>query len=572
MQLRVWLFGTFQVEQRNEDGQWKTIEKSKWEKQYTRPFFTRLLCSRGRRAQRGPLLDDLWPDPKRPDLIERYLSDAYYQLRTLLRPVEVVKSLDKGKAYELLDQSLLWCDADACQDLLQEAERIGRTSAEALLLLEQAQDYFTRGTFLESESGQWAHSRRGTMERLFHRCSLWLAEAYEQQGRIGQAEMVYSRLLEENPVDEDVLCRLLAVLYKQGMTSQMQQCYQQAKHHFQQEGLELLASTKALVKRLLNESRRIELYIPHEVPEPLIFDEKRQFFFASSAKNPSGFQELEQLSQRITSLDTDEETLTYFTNLAEICWHLSKGKDLNTARHVLEAYLPRVATLALPPSKQQHQIAGIAASGFLLGASLAGHHNDLQKRQYFSEQALVFGNIAQERNLQVAALRQLAATFDYQDLPYKVLDTYQHMLPYLHEVTPLLRARIYAGAAGIYAQLGYKQEALHFLSLAYENFPDQPEKDVSFLFADCGRFTRVLRDGLAHLELREPRGAERAFAQIDGLQPEIQLPERVRAEILHHQVATFTALERMEEACSYLEAAVSAALLYEESETLSRSV
>lgn len=124
-----------------------------------------------------------------------------------------------------------------------------------------------------------------------------------------------------------------------------------------------------------------------------------------------------------------------------------------------------------------------------------------------------------------------------------------------------LRARIYAGASGIYAQLGYKQEALRFLSLAYENFPPHPEHDPSFLFADCGYFTLVLWEGLTHLELHQPREAASAFERIDGLQMHIQLPERVRAEILNHQATTFTELRDLDRACAYLEAAAKLSLI-----------
>jgi tetratricopeptide (TPR) repeat protein len=252
--------------------------------------------------------------------------------------------------------------------------------------------------------------------------------------------------------------------------------------------------------------------------------------------------------------------LSSFENLTGICWKLSQGNDLDTANRVLWAYLPKLVSLALPPSPQQPTAAKIVSQSYLLAASLAGHHNDLKARQTFSEQALLFGNVAQDRNLQIAALRQLAATFDYQGRPDKVLQTYEQALPYLNEVSPLLCARIYAGVSGIYAELGYEQESLRFLSLAYENFPEHPEIDPSFLFADCGYFTLVIWDGLAHFELHQFREAAGAFARIDGLQSNIQVPERVRAEILNHQAATFTELGDMDQACIYLEAAVQTSL------------
>ena len=576
--VQVWLFGTFQVECRNEQGIWETSDKSHWEKGYTRPLFKRLLCASGRRVERLTLIDDVWPNPESPELVERYLNDAAYKLRKALRPAQVLKTFGHASGYALANQSQLWVDADACEALLKEAERIGRTSAPALPLLEQARAYFVRGDFLEGESGLWVYARRGTLELLHYRCRIWLAEAYEQQGLLGQAEMLYSGLLEDTPSDEDVLCRLMGLLHRQGMTHAALRCYEETKKHLKHLGQRLSPTTDAFAKRLLSEPRRVEVYgvartqqllsaggehyaiSPSFLPgthSSIEDDTYRVDINQASLKA----QALYQLSERITSFGTDKETLDYFAKLTEICWQLSKGNDLDTAEHVLQAYLPKMVSLALPPSQQQHTIAGIASSGYLLAASLAGHHNDLKARQHCSEQALLFGNIAHDRNLQIASMRQLAATFDYQDRPYKVLETYQQILPYLGEVSPLLRSRVYAGTSGIYAQLGCEQEALRFLSLAYEDFPGNPELDPSFLFADCGYFTLVLWDGLTHLELHQPREAEEAFAQIDGLQPKIQVPERVRAEILHHQAATFTDLRQMDQACDYLEAAVKASLI-----------
>src|SRR5579872_1181319 len=147
--VRVWLFGAFEVERRDGDGCWEPIEKSHWEKGYTRSLFKRLLSANGRRLERLSLIDDLWADPESPELVERYLNDAAYKLRKALRPEEVLKTFGHGSGYQLLGQSLLWIDTDACEALMGEAERIGRTSAPALPLLEQARTYFARGDFLE---------------------------------------------------------------------------------------------------------------------------------------------------------------------------------------------------------------------------------------------------------------------------------------------------------------------------------------------------------------------------------------------------------------------------------------
>src|ERR1039457_4812962 len=90
--VHVWLFGAFHVERRNEQGIWETSDKSHWEKGYTRPLFKRLLSAGGRRLERLTLIDDLWPHPESPELVERYLNDAAYTLRKALRPAQVLKT------------------------------------------------------------------------------------------------------------------------------------------------------------------------------------------------------------------------------------------------------------------------------------------------------------------------------------------------------------------------------------------------------------------------------------------------------------------------------------------------
>ena len=268
----------------------------------------------------------------------------------------------------------------------------------------------------------------------------------------------------------------------------------------------------------------------------------------------------ERYAKKNTIPEIDEETWTHFEQLIETCWHLSKGNVLEIVEPTLWAYLPKIAAIATHSAKQQRIAATITSQGYLLAAILAGHRDDLQERQSHCEQALSFGNIAEDRNLQVAALRQLALTYDYKERPRKALQTYEQALPHLNEVSPLLRSRMYAGLAGSYAQFEREQEALRCIRQAYESFPEQPEADPTFLYADCGYFTLVLWEGLMYLDLQQPKDADKVFTRIDGLQPKLRVPERVRIEFLNYQAETFVALRDMERSYAYLEAAVKASL------------
>ncbi len=212
-----------------------------------------LLCCPGRRGRREALLEMLWPESEIEQATAN-LNTATTKLRTLLRPAKGQESLllteDDATIYQLPDQSVLWVDSEAVHQALKQAERLGRASAEALPLLEEAISLASRGAFLEGEEGKWAAEKRATHERERYRGRIWLAESHVQQGMLGQAETVLTTMLDDDPFDEDVLCRLLKVLCGQGMTHQALLLYQRVHDFFAQEQMELSEATKTLAIQL----------------------------------------------------------------------------------------------------------------------------------------------------------------------------------------------------------------------------------------------------------------------------------------------------------------------------------
>ena len=265
------------------------------------------------------------------------------------------------------------------------------------------------------------------------------------------------------------------------------------------------------------------------------------------------------MSSKFTRID--QETLVHFATLTETCMNLSEGSQLEIAEHILWSYLPKVEAITQQSSEYQKQAAGIASQGYLIAASLVGHHNDLQARQRFSEQALIYGDLAQDNTLQVAALRQLAATFSYLKLPYQVMQTYQRALPFLDNVPPLLRSCIYAALSGVYAQFQQKQDAYHFIGFAYESFGEHQGDEPYFLRAiNASQNLLIHWDGKNHLLLGEPRMAEQVFMQLDVLDPDMKLPKRIRVEAINNRARMFIAVGNMEQACMYLAVAVKTAV------------
>lgn len=272
------------------------------------------------------------------------------------------------------------------------------------------------------------------------------------------------------------------------------------------------------------------------------------------------FQPFEQLSVPGQLPQISEQTLEHLVELTNTCWKLANGHDLEIAESVLSSYLPKVVPIAQQPSRYQRTAAGIASQGYLLSASLVGHRSDLSERERFCELALSFARVAENDDLQAAALRKLAITYDYKQRPGKALQMYQEAISSPEKVSPLLRACICEGLADTYAQYGKQKEALYFQGMARDSFPDDPRSDPTYFYSDGGPYTLSLWDGFIYLDLNQPKDAEKAFVKVDGLAPKIEVPERVRIEFLVYQSATYLMLNELEQSCIYLEAAVKAAV------------
>ena len=80
-----------------------------------------------------------------------------------------------------------------------------------------------------------------------------------------------------------------------------------------------------------------------------------------------------------------------------------------------------------------------------------------------------------------------------------------------------------------------EQKGLHYLDTAYEIFPNRPEDDPNYLFADAGIFTLELYEGLIYLDLKKGKEAYSAFSQIEKALSTIIVLERIRLEIVNHQ-------------------------------------
>ncbi len=471
--VRVWLLGPFVVHCRKDDGTWHEIDQATWDKySYGRPLLQRLLCSSRRRVERTTLIDDLWPRSDISASVERYPSDAAYHLRQILRISDIVKTYGNKSGYELQGQSVVWVDVDECEILLKEAERIGYTSAPALELLERAHEHFQRGGFLEGQPGQWCYARRATVERLAYRCHLWLAQAYEHQGMVGQAEIEYSRLLEEQPDDEDVLCLFISMLHRQGMTHQVRKCYEHIKQRLKQEGWQLSPATTTFIARILNSPRQIELSLTERIAQPFLpKDDERQAksnslpslpediidvqpggsqsmnslrryliqqtlgltgaTFVPTRQTPSTQLLLGRLSRALaTPLSPDEKTIQYLEKRTYSYWqdrHRATLPSYDLLVYVSEHFEKIIALLegSLLPSLRNHLCILASGTAQLLG-EIFFDLNDVQNEMACKKIAIIAAQEANSPALEAVAWGRMCFVWTYHNNPQEALKCVQN--------------------------------------------------------------------------------------------------------------------------------------------------
>lgn len=267
-----------------------------------------------------------------------------------------------------------------------------------------------------------------------------------------------------------------------------------------------------------------------------------------------------------------EELLPHCAAGLTACWHLSKGKELPLVQTVVSAYLPTLTNLARETSRYQKAAASLAAQAHMLSGLLSMHLDGHSASEFHYKEAVKYSQLTDDYNLQVISLKWLAYIFYVEKRPSKALDTYKQALPSLNQTLPRVRSTVYNGLSGVQAQYGLKQDALRSLGLAHENFFTQAEDEPAPLYLLSDRSTLIMVGGRTYNDLGQREDDTKAkkaqyekaldfFVQVASLQPGMQVPERIRLEILNNQARAAFGLRDLEQSSTYLEAAVTGALL-----------
>src|SRR5260221_4349045 len=214
-----------------------------------------LLCRANRRASRDELIEAIWPDHEAINAAHALDSAASVLRRHIVRTGEVgslLVTLRSGgeTIFKLAGQQRIWVDADALLSFLSKAMRAECQGQNPLPLLEEAYA-LAGGEFLEDDLyAEWAQSRRHTINGARHRVLFKLVDLYLKDERVGLAEELLFASLEEDPTDEDALCRLMVLLVEQGRRQEALHLYQYSEDVLQEEQTEPAVYTRELARRI----------------------------------------------------------------------------------------------------------------------------------------------------------------------------------------------------------------------------------------------------------------------------------------------------------------------------------
>ena len=255
----------------------------------------------------------------------------------------------------------------------------------------------------------------------------------------------------------------------------------------------------------------------------------------------------------------DEPTIAYLEQLITSYWQKSNESQTTVVEQALPFYLPKLTALAHQSSPYQRRAAHLTAQGYILAAEVDRANVGAMKA--YAQQGVLYAQIADDPNIQAAALKQQATMYLVDKAPDLALLKYTEALPLVQNISPLLQSRIYLGLASAYARCGspYKQDAQRYLGLARNGFPEQPESDANYLYTVCGRSVLHLYEALTYTDMHQPDDAWLSLSQVDGIHPKLPTPESTRIEIINLQARTAAAQGNMEQSITYWLAGIDAA-------------
>jgi tetratricopeptide (TPR) repeat protein len=223
------------------------------------------------------------------------------------------------------------------------------------------------------------------------------------------------------------------------------------------------------------------------------------------------------------------------------CWHLLRGSDLHTVDQILSTYILPLEGIAHRQSKYHQAAAALASQAHRICGIIALHRNQLKMREHHCKRALYYAGVASDTSSEASALISLASTYFYKSDPEQAVMIYERASALGTKLSRLQRSRVHAELSAVYGQLNREQDAIRSAGLAEQLYPDDPEQDPSFLYAEFTPASLTLEQGLAYLALADhhpthdyPQKAAHIFANLNN-KDSVGVPDRIRFEIVNGQ-------------------------------------
>ena len=202
-----------------------------------------LLCQPQRRITKARLLETIWPTHDEINAIHALDTAASVLRKHILRTSKntsllYTQRIGKETIFKLPGQAWLWVDADELLDLASHALQAEEQQEDPQPYLEKALA-LAQGEFLEEDwDASWARARRQTIDGARRRVLHHLVDLYLQMQHMRQAEELLFDFLQQYPMDEDALCRLMHLLMQQERCQEALQIYHytaEVLHEYQRE-------------------------------------------------------------------------------------------------------------------------------------------------------------------------------------------------------------------------------------------------------------------------------------------------------------------------------------------------
>jgi transcriptional regulator with XRE-family HTH domain len=248
------------------------------------------------------------------------------------------------------------------------------------------------------------------------------------------------------------------------------------------------------------------------------------------------------MKQDIASIQVpwSDEPLALYARGIAACQDLYFGGNPYQVESILPLYMARTAHLAQQSSSLQQSAATLASHAQRLACELATDREDFGMAQQTGQQAFLYAQLANDANLQVAALISVANIGFHRKLSIAALQAYKHAVALLDDkkaqVTPLLKGRVYAGLAEVQAMRQDLTEAMRALGLAYDYYPEKPEEDPAYSYTRASRYALyVFGDVQSRLFLEQPKEANQALQVMQRENNDPEIEPITKLDMLYYQ-------------------------------------